>query len=237
MQLERLLQSQGFGSRKQCGRRIAAGDVRIDGVVCDDPCAEIDSGNSQIEIDGVIWRYREKVYVAMHKPAGYECTHHARCYPSVYTLLPEPLVSRGVQTVGRLDADTTGLLLFSDDGHFIHALTSPRRHITKGYRVILKHDADDRFVRRMANGVLLRDETSAIKPLSVTLTDAKTLLLEIDQGKFHQVKRMVAAAGNRVAVLHRLAMGGLSLAGDLLLEEGEWRYLESAHLDRLGYNV
>jgi 16S rRNA pseudouridine516 synthase len=114
MKLYRALQSQGFGSRKGCVARVRAGAVAVNGVVCDDPEAEVDPAGLELTLDGATWLYREKAYVLMHKPAGHECSHHPGHHPSVFALLPPPLVGRGLQCVGRLDQDTTGLLLFSE---------------------------------------------------------------------------------------------------------------------------
>ncbi|MCL2871474.1 MAG: 16S rRNA pseudouridine(516) synthase [Betaproteobacteria bacterium] len=237
MQLDRLLQSQGFGSRKACRQLIEAGDVSINGEPRCDPQAEFNPAGLTFEIDGEIWTYAEYVYLAMHKPANFECTRQPQHHRSVYTLLPEPLIRRGVQSVGRLDADTTGLLLFSDDGRFIHAMASPKRHIVKHYRVTLKHALDETLPKKLLAGVLLADETESLSALSAQPLDSHTLMLSIDQGKYHQVKRMIAAAGNRVEALHRAGFGALSLGDGLLpaLAPGDCCYLNETHLALLGY--
>ncbi len=237
MQLERLLQSQGFGSRKACRQRIEAGDVNIGGIPCRDPRAEFDPAGLAFDIDGETWIYAEHVYLALHKPPGFECTHQPRHHRSVYTLLPPPLIRRGVQSAGRLDADTTGLLLFSDDGQFIHAMASPKRHVVKHYRAVLKHAFDDTLPQKLLDGVQLTDEPAALAALTARQIDAHTLALSIDQGKYHQVKRMVAAAGNRVEALHRAGFGALSLDDRSLppLIPGAWCHLNENHLALLGY--
>ena len=127
MQLERLLRAQGFGSRSECRALIGSGRVSVSGHTCDDPCADFEPEGFAFSVDGVSWKFRQYAYIALHKPANYECSHKPRFHPSVYTLLPRPLVTRGVQAVGRLDEDTTGLLLMSDDGQFIHKCTSPKK--------------------------------------------------------------------------------------------------------------
>ncbi|MDR0248003.1 MAG: pseudouridine synthase [Burkholderiales bacterium] len=237
MQLERLLQSQGFGSRKTCRLRIETGDVRVNGTPCCNPQAEFDTAGLTFEMDGVVWTYAEHVYLALHKPAGFECTHQPQHHRSVYTLLPPPLVRRGVQSVGRLDADTTGLLLLSDDGRFIHAMASPKRRVAKHYRATLKHAFDDTLPKQLLTGVLLTGEPAPLAALSAQQIDAHTLALSIDQGKYHQVKRMVAAAGNRVEALHRAGFGALSLENDSLpaLTSGDCCHLSENHLMLLGY--
>ncbi|MCL2296945.1 MAG: pseudouridine synthase [Proteobacteria bacterium] len=237
MRLERLLQSQGFGSRKTCRLRIEAGDVRVNGALCRDPLAEFDTAGLTFEIDGETWTYAEHVYLALNKPAGFECTHQPQHHRSVYTLLPPPLIRRGVQSVGRLDADTTGLLLFSDDGRFIHAMASPKRRVAKHYRATLKHAFDDALPKRLLTGVLLTGEPAPLAALAARQIDAHTLALSIDQGKYHQVKRMVAAAGNRVEALHRAGFGALSLEDGSLpaIAPGDCCHLDEKHLALLGY--
>ncbi len=134
MTLERLLHSQGFGSRKACRALVRQGRVTVDGQVCVDPFAEFEPTGLPFSVDGELWVYREKVYLALNKPAGYECSRSPLHHPSVLSLLPEPLTRRGVQPVGRLDQDSTGLLLLTDDGQFIHALTSPGGRSSRSMR-------------------------------------------------------------------------------------------------------
>ena len=230
--LFRLLQSQGFGSRKLCRERVLAGRVRANGAACSDPDQGFDPAGLVLEVDGEAWPYRDKAYLVLHKPAGYECSRQARDHPSVFGLLPAPLVERGVQCVGRLDQDTTGLLLLSDDGDFIHHHTSPRRAVGKTYRVTCKHPVDDGLVAQLLAGVLLRDETAPLAARACRRLSGHALELTIGEGKYHQVKRMVASAGNRVEALHRVAVGGYTLPGDLPV--GQWKWLEPAERERLG---
>lgn len=231
MKLARVLQSQGFGTRRVCGERVRAGDVCIDGQVCDDPDAEFDPANLQFSIDGETWRYREKAYIALHKPPGYECSHQPRHHPSVFALLPPSMLARGVQCVGRLDQDATGLLLLSDDGTFIHRITSPKKHFDKIYVVTCKHPVDDALLAALMDGVKLHDEMASISALACERVSPHDLKLTIAEGKYHQVKRMVAAAGNRVDALHRVAIGGYALPQDLL--PGTWRWMSAADLKQL----
>jgi 16S rRNA pseudouridine516 synthase len=169
--------------------------------------------------------------VLLHKPAGYECSHKPSAWPSVYALLPSPLRLRpnknaiqGVQAVGRLDQDTTGLLLMSDDGQFIHRLSSPKHHVPKLYQVTCKHAVDDKQIAKLLEGVVLDDSPKPVRAAACVATGELTLDLTLTEGKYHQVKRMIAAVGNRVEVLHRASMGSLGL-GDLA--SGEWRWLSS----------
>lgn len=231
IELERLLRSQGFGSRPECRALVHAGRVAIDGVVCDDPFLPIDPEGLVFCVDGLPWVYREHVYLALNKPAGYECSQKPTYHPSVYTLLPRPLVTRGVQAVGRLDEDTTGLLLLSDDGQFIHTYTAPKKKIAKVYDVRVKHALDAPQIDALLAGVELNDEPAPIAAAACEVLAERLLRLTVTEGKYHLVKRMVAAAGNRVEGLARVAIGGLTLPADLAA--GQWLWLEAADLERL----
>ncbi len=233
MTLEKLLQSQGFGSRKTCRTLISEGRVSVAGKRCTDPQANIDTDNLFFEVDKQRWRYRERVYIAMHKLPGFECSHQPQHHPSVFSLLPEQLIQRGVQCAGRLDQDTTGLLFFSDDGAFIHAMISPKKMVSKIYEARVRHALQPELFEALCAGVLLHGEKSPVAALSCTPLDSHRLSLSIAEGKYHQVKRMVAAAGNRVEKLHRSAIGSLVL--DESLPQGNWRWIEADELSLLGY--
>jgi len=231
MKLYRALQSQGFGSRKGCVARVRAGGVEVNGVACADPETEVDPIGLELTLDGVTWAYREKAYVLMHKPAGHECSHHPSHHPSVFSLLPPPLRQRGVQCVGRLDQDTTGLLLFSDDGQFIHRMISPKKGVAKVYLARCADPLSDAMLDALRSGVQLNDEPAPIAALACEAVDAHTLRLTLAEGKYHQVKRMIGATGNRVETLHREAVGAYVLPADL--PPGAWRWLEDEDLKRL----
>lgn len=228
MELERILQKQGFGSRKTCRAMIRDGRVLVNGELCDDPFADIDTAGLHYTVDDEDWEYHESATLVLNKPTGMECSRNPIHHPSVYSLLPYPLLERGVQSIGRLDEDTTGLLLFTDDGQLNHKLISPKHKVPKTYRVTLKHAADAAIVKTLLAGVLLHDEPERIAAADCALEDPTTLRLVITEGKYHQVKRMIAAAGNRVEALHRVAVGEFTLPDDL--EPGEWRWLSEAEL-------
>lgn len=225
MTLDKLLQSQGFGSRKLCRQFVLDERVMVNGVMCSDPLEEFTTDNLVLTVDGVDWRYREHVYLALNKPAGYECSHQPQHHPSVFSLIPPQLVQRGVQCVGRLDQDTTGLLLLSDDGQFIHSLSAPKRKVSKIYRITTRHAVTPEQIAALLSGVLLHDEPAPIAALACTHIDAHVLDMTIAEGKYHQVKRMIAAAGNRVEHLHRTAVGQYCL--DPELGAGKWMWLEA----------
>lgn len=232
MDLETLLFSQGFGSRRQCRGIVAEGRVRIGGVVRDDPRDELpDTPGLAFEVDAEHWIFREKAYIALNKPAGYECSRDPQHHLSIFRLLPAQFAERGVQAVGRLDQDTTGLLLLSDDGPFVHAFTSPKRKVPKVYLATLRHPLDDVQLTKLREGVLLHGESRPSAALAAVRRDERLLELTVLEGKYHQVKRMVAAAGNRVEKLHRERVGGYALPSTLA--EGAWRWLEDADLAAL----
>jgi 16S rRNA pseudouridine516 synthase len=231
MQLERILHRHGFGTRKGCRVLVRMGRVSIGGVVCDDPCAELATEGLVFAVDGVDWPYAECATVLLHKPAGYECSRKPQHHPSVLELLPPPLRERGVQPIGRLDEDTTGLLLLTDDGQLNHQLSSGKRKVPKVYLATTRHPLDAEQVGRLLAGVLLNDEPVPVAAAAVEIVDDFHLRLTVTEGKYHQVKRMIAAAGNRVETLHREALGGLVLPADL--KPGEWRWLAAVDHEKL----
>lgn len=230
-QLERILHSQGFGSRKECRALICNGRVTVAGETVDDPFREFESEGFVFAFDGREWIFQSKAYLMLNKPAGYECSHQPKHHASVYALLPPPLNGRGVQSLGRLDEDTTGLLLFSDDGQFIHAISSGKRKVAKTYRVTAKHPVDDGQIAALLAGVQLADEPAPVAAAGCERTGEREILLTVTEGRYHQVKRMVAATGNRVEALCRVAVGGLELPADLA--PGEWRWLSADDFERL----
>lgn len=235
MQLERLLQKHGFGTRKGCRALIRNERVAVNGQICDDPFAEIDTAGLVFTVDGVDWPYAEFASVLLHKPAGYECSRKPVHHPSVLTLLPVQLRERDVQPIGRLDEDTTGLLLITDDGQLNHVLSSAKRKVPKVYLATTKHPVDQALIDQLLAGVLLTDEPDPIAAAAAEKAGDHRLRLTLTSGKYHQVKRMVAAAGNRVEALHREAIGELSLPADL--KPGEWRWLTADDLQKLGYSA
>ncbi len=234
MELYRLLQQQGFGSRKECRKLVEYGLVEINGEVAEDyrqVCSLDDI--DELVVDGEPWQLQSgPIYVMLHKPDGYETSHKPMHHPSVYTLLPWQFGNLDISAVGRLDVDTTGLLLLTNDGQFVHALSSPKRHIPKCYEVTLKHPVQPELVKHLLAGVFLKDDNEKIAADQVEAVDEITIRMTITQGKYHQVKRMVAAAGNRVMDLHRLTVGELSLGE---LDEGQWRYLSAGELASFGF--
>ena len=229
--LAQILYTQGFGTRRHCAALIAAGQVQIGGVTHDDPHAALAVEGLVFSVQGQAWPYQARALVLLHKPADYECSAKPRHHPTILSLLPAPLRERGVQPVGRLDADTTGLLLLTDDGALIHRLTSPKHHVPKVYEVTCKHAVAADTVARLLAGVVLDDDPEPVRASACAAVGATQLRLTLTEGRYHQVKRMVAAVGNRVVALHRSAVGGLTL--DAGLAPGQWRWLDAADRERL----
>jgi 16S rRNA pseudouridine516 synthase len=229
LSLDRILQSQGFGTRKWCRELIEDGEVSIAGEVITDYRTVVDTGNLAFTLFDELWTYREHIYVALNKPANFECSRKPSHHPGVLSLLPEQFTWREVQPVGRLDHDTTGMLLMSDDGAFIHAQSSPKRHVPKLYVATTQEPVTPELIEKMLAGVKLHDEPAPLVALTCRGLDAHQLEIVLEQGKYHQVKRMLAAAGNHCTALRRTAIGGLTLDA-LDLEEGEWCYLNQLQL-------
>ena len=245
MQLQDILYSQGFGTRRVCAGLIQQGLVKVyrqDGdempTVCVESATEFVANGLRFRVQGVDWPYHDKAYIMLNKPIETECSQRPSTYPSIYTLLPSPLRLRpqkgavqGVQAVGRLDQDTTGLLLLTDDGKFIHRMSSPRHHVPKVYEVTVKHPLDDKQVQRLLAGVVLDDDPKPVRAAACAAVSSHCLRLTLTEGKYHQVKRMVAAVSNRVESLHRAQIGRLHLPADLA--PGQWRWLSADDVARL----
>jgi len=217
MRLEDILFSQGFGTRRVCAGLVQQGYVSVNGEVQEDPGVFFDPENLKFKVQGTEWPYFDRAYLMLHKPTGTECSQKPSTWPSIYTLLPSPLRLRpqkaavqGVQAVGRLDQDTTGLLLLTDDGKFIH-------------RIELQ-------VEKLLAGVVLDDSPKPVKAAACEKVSETHLKLTLTEGKYHQVKRMLAAVGNRVEGLHRSAIGNLQLPEDLA--PGQWRWILPSELEK-----
>lgn len=237
---QELLFTQGFGTRRICQGLIQQGRVRarIDGQwqTLQDPTETLVPDNGMpFRVMDTEWVYQAKAYIVLHKPAGTECSQKPGRWPSVYSLLPAPLRQRptpgavqGVQAVGRLDQDTTGLLLLSDDGAFIHRMASPKHHVPKVYQVRTAEALGPPVIDALLQGVHLHQEPDPVRASAAALTGSHTLDLTLTEGKYHQVKRMLAALGHEVVALHRCRMGGFELPADLA--PGHWRWLTTAEL-------
>lgn len=228
MFLEKMLQSQGFGSRKHCQQLIKNGAIAIQGEVITNAKHKLDLNHLSFSVYGEHFEYREKVYIALNKPQDYECSHQATHHFSVFDLFDDVLMNRGLQCVGRLDQDTSGLLLLTDDGQFLQALTHPKKHVAKVYRMQTADPVTEQQIQQLQQGVELRNESGVFAATNVIQLAENELQLTIHQGVYHQVKRMLAAVGNKVERLHRQQIGALALPE---LEQGKWVYLDEQQVE------
>ncbi|TAG26302.1 MAG: pseudouridine synthase [Burkholderiales bacterium] len=243
MRLDDLLFTQGFGTRRVCAGLIQQGFVKgFEQFAGTEPAQSateiIVADGMPFSVQGKPWEYHERAYLMMHKPAGFECSHRPGAWPSAYSLLPAPLrqrptkgVVQGVQAIGRLDQDTTGLLLLTDDGQFLHKMSSPKHHVPKVYQITTDREVDGEQIEKLLSGVVLNDDPKPVKAAAAVQTGEKTLDMTLTEGKYHQVKRMIAAVGNHVVALHRSQIGSLVLGDDL--PSGQWRWLTTDELQSL----
>lgn len=228
MFLEKMLQSQGFGSRKHCQQLIKNGAVSIEGEKIDQPKHKLDLNNLSFSVYDQHFEYREKVYIALNKPQGYECSHQATHHFSVFDFFNDVLMNRGLQCVGRLDQDTCGLLLLTDDGQFLQALTHPKKHVAKVYQMQTVDPVTEQQILQLQHGVELHNESGIFAATNVVQLAENELQMTIHQGVYHQVKRMLAAVGNKVERLQRQQIGALTLPE---LEQGKWIYLNAEQVE------
>ena len=228
MFLEKMLQSQGFGSRKHCQQLIKNGAIAIQGEVMTNAKHKLDLNHLSFSVYGEHFEYREKVYIALNKPQGYECSHQATHHFSVFDVFNDVLMNRGLQCVGRLDQDTSGLLLLTDDGQFLQALTHPKKHVAKVYQMQTVDPLTEQQILQFQPGVELHNESGIFAATNVVQLAENELQVTIHQGVYHQVKRMLAAVGNKVERLQRQQIGALTLPE---LEQGKWIYLNAEQVE------
>ncbi len=228
--LDKFLASQGLGTRKEVGKLIRSGVVTVDGVSQRDPGAKVDLGRQQVAVEGRSVSYQEHLYIMMNKPAGVLSATEDRHAETVLDLLPEELRRRGLFPAGRLDKDTTGLMLITDDGDLAHRMLSPKKHVYKLYLAELDAPVTAEDVEAFQAGIHWAGESYAPGRLW-TEEDPFRGYVEIREGRFHQVKRMFEARGKTVQQLKRLKIGGLAL--DDTLEEGECRLLTPEEVESI----
>lgn len=222
--LDKFLASQGLGTRKEVGKLIRSGAVLVNGAPQRDPGAKVEPGADRVTAQGEEIRYQEFLTIMLNKPAGVLSATEDRRQKTVLNLLPAELRRRGLFPAGRLDKDTTGLLLITDDGDLAHRMLSPKSHVYKLYQALLDQPVDAQDVQAFERGIQWEEERYAPARLW-TEGDPRTAFVEIREGRFHQVKRMFQARGKNVLQLKRLKIGGLAL--DDTLPEGDCRLLTS----------
>ncbi len=224
MRLDRFLSESTELTRSLAKKAMHRGEVSVDGEVIKNPATQVGE-TSRVTWNGQPLALVGLRYVMLHKPGGVECTARRTLYPRAIDLIELPMLER-LQTVGRLDVDTTGLVLLTDDGQWSHRVTSPKRRCGKVYRVTLADPLEgaalDDAIARFAEGLLLDGEEKPTRPAELAMREPRVAELTLFEGKYHQVKRMFAAIGHHVVALHRESIGPLSLGE---LAEGEWREL------------
>jgi 16S rRNA pseudouridine516 synthase len=227
--LDQFLANLGYCSRREARAWIDAGRVTVRGTPADDPGQK--ATPADVRVDGEPLDHPDGLLLLLHKPLGVVCSHDAREGPNVYSLLPERWRRRNpiITSIGRLDKETSGLLLLTDQSPLVHRLTSPKHKVPKVYRATVDRDLAPDLIAQFARGtLLLADEREPCAPAELTLLSPREALLTLTEGRYHQVRRMFAAVGATVLTLHRERFGALDL-GDLA--PGQWRELP---LDQFG---
>ena len=230
--LDKIIASQGRYSRSEVKKLVKGGRITVGGTVVKSADMKLDEG-CDIAIDGVSLNYRKHIYIMLNKPQGVISATEDRTQKTVLDLVPGELYRNGLFPAGRLDGDTTGFVLITDDGDFAHRILSPKNHIMKTYHATLRDELTDDDIVRFREGLTLGDGTECLEAHVRVLEKGETNLAEIKicEGKYHQVKRMFASIGNKVLALRRVKMGGLDL--DESLSEGECREITAEEIELL----
>ncbi len=224
--IDKIIASQGRFSRSEVRKLASKGKIYVDGTMIKDPGTKTDPEKSLITVDGEAVSIKKNVYLVLNKPMGYVSATEDRNQPVVLELVPEEYSGRELFPMGRLDKDTTGLMIISDDGVMAHNILSPRKHIKKVYDVELDIEVTAEMARCFAEGVELSD--GVCKAAEMAITGQKTARVTLSEGRYHQIKRMFGCFGAKVVSLHRVAMGNLTLPADLA--PGECRELTESEL-------
>lgn len=228
--LDKILASQGVGSRKEAGTLIRRGSVYVNGALVSRPETKVDPEQDEITVDGKALRFQKYIYLMMNKPAGVVSASRDSREVTVVDLVPDIFLRRGIFPAGRLDRNTTGLLILTDDGEFAHRMLSPKKHVYKLYEATVDGPVGESEVEKFASGVILEDGMVCL-PAGLTVVKEGSVsetLVEIREGKFHQVKKMFLTVGRKVLRLKRVRIGSLEL--DKTLKEGECRELTKEEL-------
>ncbi len=231
--IDKLLSSLGYGSRAEMARLARAGAVTLDGVEIDDVSRRIavtPDLPARMQVDGQPLDPPQGVVLMLHKPVGMTCSHKEDG-PLVYDVLPDRWRRRdpAISTIGRLDKDTSGLLLLTDDGDLLHRVISPKKNVAKVYRATLARPLNGSEAALFASGeLMLEGDDRPLKPAALEVLSPTEARVSVTEGRYHMVRRMFAAVGNHVEALHRERLGGLVLPDDLA--SGEWRLLDDGEI-------
>lgn len=218
--------------RKEAGKLIRKGEVSVEGEVIKDPASKVFPEEKKICVSGKELTFKKNIYIMLNKPAGVVSSTDDGDV-TVIDILPEEFRRRGLFPAGRLDKDTTGFVLITDDGDFAHRILSPKNHVDKEYIVSLAEPLETGAEEKFGRGLVLGDGYKCLPAETVCIDGGERLSFKVilREGKYHQIKRMFASCGNRVTALHRSSMGGVSL--DASLKEGECRLLTSEEFERI----
>lgn len=230
VRLDKLIADSGRASRMEAKDLVKAGRVRVDNMIASSAEMKVDGDLSTVYIDGESLDYRKNRYIMMNKPNGVLSATEDSQQKTVIDLLPESLRKQELFPVGRLDKDTTGLLLLTNDGVFSHNIISPKHHIAKVYRAAVTGVLDESDIAAFEKGIILSDGTKCMSA-KLEIERPSVGLATVYEGKYHQVKRMFASRGKHVTALHRLSIGGLSL--DEKLKSGEFRELSEEEIKKI----
>lgn len=233
--IDKILSSQGVASRKEIKNIMKASQVLVDGAVVKDPSFKVDTEVSEIIVCGENLIYREFIYLMMNKPQGVISATFDPKHRTVIDLIPEGFKCFEPFPVGRLDIDSEGLLLLTNDGQLAHNLLSPKKHVSKKYYVETTNKIDISLIEEFQNGVVLDDGYKTLPATLKILENEDSAFVIIQEGKFHQIKRMFAAFDNHVKYLKRIQMGELKLDDKLIT--GEFRELTLDEIQNLHMNV
>ncbi len=224
--LDKTIASQGKYSRREAQELIKSGAVKVNSITVRDRGAKADDENDIITVNGEQLDFHRFVYLMLNKPKGVVSATYDSNEKTVIDLVPKEYKGRKLFPAGRLDITTTGFVLITDDGDFAHRILSPKNHIEKTYEARLAERVNDEQIKAVCEGIVLKDGTECLPAKVRVIEDSNKPLVEIKicEGKYHQIKRMFAAAGNGVIELKRTQMGGLML--DSCLKEGECRLLD-----------
>lgn len=227
MRLDKFIAEQTGLTRSQAVKALKSGVVSVNEEIEKSGARKV-SAEDTIRYEGELLEWLEGgQYFMLYKPQGYVCSHDDGEYPTVFQFFDYPLMNK-LHTAGRLDVDTTGLVLLTDDGQWSHRITSPKHHCEKTYLVTLADPVEAFYAQQLAEGILLRGEKEPCLPAKMEILDDYNVNLTISEGRYHQVKRMFAALGNKVEALHRWRIGNIVL--DESLEEGEYRALSDEEI-------
>lgn len=214
--IDKILVSQGIGSRREVQKRIKSGEVTVNGEIIRKPEFKANAENDKIAVLGKVLNYSEHIYIMMNKPAGVVSASNDNHDKTVIDILPDEYKRKGLFPAGRLDKDTEGLLIITDDGDFAHRMLSPKKHVDKQYIAQLDGEITEKTIQNFKQGIIFADGTKCLPAkLEIYNNDKKTGLVRICEGKFHQVKKMFISCGLNVVHLQRISIGGLYLDGNL----------------------